>query len=89
MNALLAAYEDAGRPLSPEKVDDLQEVSEDLRNSDLSPEWVWLELVCRVCGHQQVALAPAVSDLDNMECGHCENMTCQEIDELEWWQEDQ
>jgi len=34
---------------------------------------------CCICGYTGVFVAPAICDLDNMECANCGNMTCEMI----------
>jgi len=84
---LIEAYKDVDRPLSDVMVNDLNEVTQELRDLGLSEEWVVVVLRCRICSFEQTAIAPAIGDLDNLECGNCGNMTSQEADEKEWWEE--
>lgn len=84
---VIEAYQSIGMPLSDDMVDDLNVVGQELYSLGLSEAFVVIKLLCRVCGHEQTAIAPARDGLDNLECGNCGNMTSQEIDEKEWWQE--
>lgn len=84
---LIEAYKDIDKPLSDVMVNDLNEVTQELRDLGLSEEWVVMDLRCRICNNEQTAIAPAINDLDNLECSNCGNMTAQEADEKEWWQE--
>lgn len=79
-------YQAIGRPLDMAMIDDMEEVTQELHDADLDQRWVLMDLVCRVCGHEQTFLVPIICDLDNLECMHCENMTSQEKEEADWWQ---
>lgn len=83
---LIEAYKDAGRPLNDVMVNDLNEVTQKLRDLGLSEEWVVMDLLCRICNNKQTAIVAAVCDLDNLECSNCGNMTSQEADEKELWE---
>jgi len=84
---VIEAYKEINRPLNDIMVNDLDEVTQELRDLGISEEWVVVDLRCRICSHEQTAIVPAISDLDNLECGNCGNMTAQESDDKEWWQE--
>jgi len=87
-NEVIEAYKDVDSPLSDEMVDDLNVVTQELRDLGISEEWIVIDLQCRICSHEQTAIVPAVTDdLDNLECGNCGNMTAQEADAKEWWEE--
>ena len=50
-------------------------------------QWWSGKQVCRLCGHEQVAMVP-VEDIDDdvltrCECDNCGNMTCEPIDGLD------
>ncbi len=80
-------YEAIGSALDESLVEDLDQVTQELVENDLDVRWVVLDLLCRVCGHEQTALVPYAADLDNLECINCENHTSQEKEDVEWWQE--
>ena len=83
---VIEVFKNINRPLSDVMVNDLNEATQELRDLGLSEEWVVVVLRCRICSHEQTSIVPAVSDLDNLECGNCGNMTSQEADEKEWWE---
>lgn len=85
---LISVHEEAGRPLRTDQVASLAEVSQELQALHLDERWVLADLRCRICGYEETALIPLVADLDDCECAHCGNMTADEKDEPEWWQEE-
>ena len=84
---LIEVFKNVDMPLSDDMVADLNEVTQELRDLELSEEFVVVALLCRICSFEQTAIVPAVTDLDNLECGNCANMTAQEIEAKEWWEE--
>jgi hypothetical protein len=45
--------------------------------------WWSIPVECRICGHREVTVCPVGTDIENLECAECGNMTCepQETDE--------
>lgn len=39
--------------------------------------WVWGRAKCRICGEEEVFVAPCTCDFDTMECMNCGNKTCE------------
>ena len=87
VSIIITAYREAGRPLDEESLALIAETSEELQDLALGPEWVMLEALCRVCKYREDVIVPLAGDLDNLECSCCGNMSSQEIDQPEWWQE--
>ena len=86
-NEVIEAYKDIGRPLGNDLINELVETTQELRNLGLSEELVVMDLRCRICDYKQAAIIPAIADLDNLECGYCGNMTSQEADAKQWWED--
>ena len=86
-NEMIEAHKEIGKPLPDDIVTGLEELSKELHELKLSKEIVLINLFCRICGYKETSIVPAVVDLDNLECFNCGNMTCQEADDKEWWEE--
>lgn len=83
----IKAYEELGRALDSEIIEDLDEVTRQLIVDDMDLRWVVLATVCRICSHEMTMLIPLVAGQDNLECANCENFTSQEKEDAEWWLE--
>ena len=82
--AVIGIYEESGRPLDKDLLDELESVDAELTTLGKSHEFVIMEVECRICTYRQTAIVPAIVDLDNLECFNCENMTSQEYEPKEW-----
>ncbi len=81
---IVAIFTEAGRSLDAETKADLVEVETELRDNELSLDFIIMLGKCRICNHECTIITPAIVDLDNLECGNCEHMTMQEKEEPEW-----
>ena len=86
---VIALFNEANKPLDEGALQSLEKISQELAEQNLPPEWVVIELECRVCGWKDLGIMPKVNNLENVECLNCDNSTMQESDEPEFWQKDE
>lgn len=46
-------------------------------------EWHADLVECRICGRQQASMYQQGTDVTNLQCHHCHNMSCQPVEEGE------
>jgi len=71
-------FTEAGKPLDRDTIEDLLDGEKELLDLGLPSEIAVIELKCRICNFEQVALVPTVADLGNLECVNCEHMAAME-----------
>lgn len=76
---IIAAFEKVGQPLTEVQIKCLHDVERELTQHGMSPLFAIIDVECRVCSQRQSCLVPAVSDLDNLQCDNCGNLSCQEV----------
>jgi len=70
--------------VTKEQILGLRNAEHELIQHGLPALFVIIDVKCRVCSHHQSNLAPAVADLDNLECHNCGNAACQEVEKEEY-----
>lgn len=81
---IIAAYEEAGRPLDSDTLSELSQVATETPDSY---QWVVFEGKCRICNYLLTIIAPySPEHIDHMECPNCDQLAVQEL-ELEDWQQ--
>ena len=77
-------YVAAGHPLDEESLESLEYVRQQLIDEGLPSKFAIIDIRCRICNYEQVAIVPEIVDLDNIQCGNCENMAAMEKDDEEY-----
>jgi hypothetical protein len=77
---VILAYEEAGLPLTPILIADLDQVDAELRDLGVSRRIVVMTSKCRICGNKETVIAPAVCNSD-FECAECGNMSAEQYDD--------
>jgi len=72
---MISCWAEAGRPLDTDTLTAVKDTAEAMRRMGLEDRWIVFEGQCRICNFRQNIICPAGNDIDNQECGNCDNMT--------------
>ena len=81
---MVSCWDEAGRPLDAELVENIESVAAEAEYLGRSSEWVCFRGKCRICNFEQNIMCPAENDLDNQECENCGHHTLQVKENSEW-----
>ena len=81
---MISCWDEAGRSLPEETINNIETVARDLRRLGYDDSWMVFQGQCRICNFRQNIICQANNDINNQECENCGDMTMMEYEIPEW-----